>query len=310
MIRRSPAEYYIKYLLLNPKPFGDVDIEGILKEHQLDYPAAGYLGRLRSRLKIPKPFYPYNEQHKSSHMFLVSEKVHTMFFPDVATEGALDLLFNPKAKELVEAMAIIREPLPFIATRLQRLGLGTFTVGEIKRFLHFFWNVDLVDNTELRTLIVKRAKDLSLVDNDRQTRLVSDILEKAIYTDPRFMATQSPVPIVAALRLQVRFGFSPTRIDTAQLAELGSKLAAAGAVEAGALGGPKAAEQMRDYATAAKELQGLREMLGTPDESIRKDLHQMAIRTSEEVVPSVDELTDGHYSDGYILTEGTEVKNE
>jgi hypothetical protein len=307
MIRRSPAEYYIKYLLLHPDKYGDDDVARILRDHQLDFPGGNYLSRLRGRMRVPRPFYPLNGSHQSSFRFLVDQKVHTFFFQDDKTEAAIEILNAPKSKEIVEAMTIVGDPLAHVVMRMSRLGLGTYRVKDLLRYQHFFWNLRMVDNLELKALMTKRIDDM-LTDGSKVDLITYKAMKKAQYTDARFNAANAPSSLLAALRLQIRFGYTPNTLDTSRLAELGSALAAAGAADAAMTGGPRAAQDMRDYAIAAKELQNLRKLLGTPEESIRKDLQQLGVRVDPTEIPHIDTLTDGDYTYGAMLTEGKHVK--
>jgi hypothetical protein len=310
MIRRSPAEYYIKYLLLHPDDYGDGDIERTLREHHLDYPSGDYLARLRSRMRPPKPFYPMNDRHQPSFKYLVIEKVHTLFHPDRRTHAALDILNTPRVKEVVEVMAIVGDPPALTVTRLRKMGLGEYKTADILRYQHFFWNVSLVDATELRALMTKRVDDMALDDPNNPGSVVAyKAMKRAQYNDSRFDAVNSPCSALSAMRLQIRFGYMPDRIDTTRLAGLGAHVCGLAAGEAPLVGGPKAAQNARDYAIAAKNLAELRQMLGAPDESIRKDLYALGVQTaSAEDVPHIDSLTEGDYTDGFILTEGENVE--
>lgn len=307
MIRRSPAEYYIKYLLLHPDKYGDEDIKRVLREHHLDFPHGNYLDRLRSGLKVPSPFYPLNEFHKASYRFLVKERVHTFYYPDKHTEAALNILNTPRAKELVESMGIVEDPLSLTVTRLQKAGLGTYCVEDLKRYNHYFWNVRLVDSLELRSLVSKRAEEMILDGGKEGDILAAKSMIRAQYSDPRYNAVNAPSQLMAAIRLQIRFGYMPSRIDTARVAEMAATLAAAGALDAGMVGGPKAAASMRDYALAAAQLSELQRSLGSPNSSVTKELHQMAVQTALDGVPHIDSLTMGDYSDGFVNVEGTDV---
>lgn len=307
MIRRSPAEYYIKYLLLHPDNYDDDDIKRVLKEHQLDFPGGKYLDRLRARLRPPSPFYPLNDLHPSSFRYLVSEKVHTLFHQDRKTVAALEILNKPRVKEMVESMTLLREPYALVVVRLQRAGLGSYRAGDLQRYCHFFWNLDLVDSTELNGLMQIRA---NLTDGDDVLAVAATkAMVRASYNDPRYSAATSPIPVVAAMRLQVRYGYMPDRVTTARLATLVAALGTGAAAEAAHGRGPKGAQHSRDYMAAAVQAAQLRQLLGSPEESLEKELQQLAVATAEGNVPHIDELTDGDYTEGLsILTEGENVE--
>ena len=310
MIRRSPAEYYIRYLLVHPDKYGDDDISRILREHQLDNPACGYFDRLRAQLCPPVPFHPMDRRHLPSYRFLVSEKLHKMFFPDKHTVAALRILKEPRAKEMVESMGIVQEPVALTAVRLSRLGRGQYDRADVLRYQHFFWNVQLVDNMELRALLTKRIEDIQLAGESKENLIAYQAMKKAQYNDPRHSAASSVSDVAAAMRLTMRYGYMPGRADVGRIAALGVMAATAAAAEAGIAKGPKSAQEMRDYAIAGRELQTLVGMLGSPDEGVLKDLQQLAMAYDKDKVPSIKELSGGNYSDGLMLTEGEEASDE
>lgn len=312
MIRRSPAECYIKYLLVHPEGYTDEDVVRTLREHHLDHPGGSYLSRLRSKLHPPNPFYPMNGSHSPSFKFLVGERVHTLFFPDSKTKAALDVLTTPRVKELVESMTIVHDPLPLVAARIKRAGLGQYSEGDLKRYCHYFWNLDLVDALELRALVSKRVDDMLTDGNDPANLVLYKNMKKSMYGDPRYMAASDPTSVLSAVRLQVRFGYMPSRVDLVRLAEMGTALAAIGATHSALNGGAHAAQDARDYAMAAERLYALRQSLGTPDETLMKDLRQMAIHTSSEPVQHIDALSSGSYTDysNLMLAAGTEVDED
>lgn len=308
MIRRSPAEYYVKYLLLHPDNYGDEDIIRVLREHQLDYPGGNYLDRLRSKLRKPRVFHPMNEGHAPSFKFLVGEKVHTLFFPDSKTRAALRLLGNPRVKEMVEAMTIVNDPLSLIATRIKKAGIDNYTVSELKRYCHYFWNINLVDPTELRTLIHKRVEDIALEGDDKAASIIQRAMKRAQFTDARHMAVSTAVPLVAAMRMQVKYGYMPDRVETARLAEMACALGVGAALEAANEKGPRSSQEYANYAIGARNMRELMDLFGSVNDSVSKDLQALAIETSGEAVPHIHELTNGDYTDG--LPSMQEKKND
>lgn len=291
MIRRSPAEYYIKYLLLRPENYDDEDIIEVLAEHQLDYPGGDYLDRLRKRLVKPETFYPLNEEHQASYRVLVRERVHTMFFMDPRTRGALALLNSPKDKEVIEAMTIVQDPPALVAHRLA--GMGTTTnVGAVKRYLHYFWNVDLVDHAELRALLDIRTQRVSLNKDDKESRMVESSLQRARWNDSRNIAIASPSPEMASMRLQLRHGIMPNKMQLAKMIESGIAVCAVALNEEGLKGTVSRdnAQNMRDYAVALRNLKELQLLIGDPGGDLAKDLQRLALDTDGTELPHVDEL--------------------
>lgn len=300
MIRRSPAEYYIKYLLLLPDNLTDDDVVRTLREHHLDYPGCGYLSRLRASLRPPKPFYPMVETDLASYKFLQRHKVHRLFFRDAHVTTALELLGNARAKEVIESMILVEEPVFTTCTRLRRFGFDVHPKA-VEYYEHFFMNTKLVDPTEMRALIALRVEDIALLGDDKETAIRYRAMKQAMYNDPRYMAVNAPVPALAAMRLQMRHGLKPNRLDHARLAE-GVRMAALIAAEEAMLrGSPKAAMEARDYSVVAANMHALLQENGSEGSDLRKEL--IALGNDESTVPTIKQLTSGNFTDSIDLVE-------
>jgi len=306
MIRRSPAEFYIKYLLVHPDGYSDEDVEQTLKEHQLDNPGGGYLPRLRKRLKVPTPFYPYNDQHPFSWRFLMREKLFPLFHPDHRMLSALNILHKPRAKEAVEAMTLVNDPPALICHRLLSLGVR-IDVKDLQRYQHFFWNTQLVDSTEMRALLTVRVDEMFLDGEDAANQVRAGAMKQANYIDPRWLAARSPIPAVAALLNQMRFGYMPDRIDLARLVNAAASTAAVRVLEELGSAHPMSGKNAHHFSDVATNMFNMLELIGSPDEDFRKNLTVLGLETEElENVKTVEAVTDGQYtSDMQLLTEGT-----
>ncbi len=102
MIRRSPAEVYLKYLILHPKRFQDSGILEACEYAQLDGVNARYISRLRGQLPVPKDFAPFDKNHWPSQSFLIKQGLHSIFFPDSHGKKAFELLKLARIKEFIE----------------------------------------------------------------------------------------------------------------------------------------------------------------------------------------------------------------
>lgn len=157
MIRRSPCELYIKFLAVHPDNYNDDAIRDCVRGQQLDYLGHEYLHRLRKKLRVPVPFYPNNRLHEPSRKFLLRHRIFGFFHPDDDALASHQLLQKPRAKELIETMTIAGEPPALISHRLRHVGITT-TVRAVKRYCSFYWDLSLVDSTELRALLRMRIE--------------------------------------------------------------------------------------------------------------------------------------------------------
>lgn len=288
-------------MLLHPDRYSDEDIVRTLREQQLDYPGPGYLPRLRATLRPPSPFYPMVETDFASYRFLQKHKVHRLFFRDEHVDAALSILQTPRAKEVVESMLLVGDGRPVICSRLRRFGF-TATAKAVEYYEHFFMNTKLVDPLELRALMSIRVEDIQLQGNDPETVIRYKAMKQAMYNDPRFMAVNAPSPVVAAMRLQLRHGLMPNRVDYGRLAEGVRYAALLGAHDAVLRGGPKAAVEARDYAVVVGTMDSILREKGGADEDLQNDLRAIMLGTDDTAVQSIKQLTSGNFTDSIDMT--------
>jgi hypothetical protein len=300
MIRRSPAEYYIKYLMLLPEKLSDDDVTRTLRLLHLDYPGRLYLKRLRLTLKPPIPFYPTQESDLESYKFLQEHRVHRLFFRDKHVNIALLILQQPRAKEIVESALIASETRGQIIQRLRLFGFHV-TEQSIKYYAHFFLNLKLVDPTELRALLQVRVDDMALDTDDKEALVRHKAMKQAMYLDPRYLAANSVHPPTTLVRLQLRYGLIPSRVDYTVLAEAARTSAIAAAVEYSQRAGPKDGANARDFATVAATMDALLRERGDGDAVLRKSL--LTLETDDTPMKSVHQLTAGKFMDSVIDVE-------
>ena len=294
MIRRSPAEFYIKYLMLQPTRLPDETVVEMLREQQLDYPGKMYLKKLRASLRPPTPFYPYTAEHVDSYKFLQKHKVHMLFFPDEHVHQAWYLLRTPRAKEVVEAMLIAEEDPVRIFVRLDYFGIQGISEQSLVYYRHFFMNLSLIDQMEMRALLMVRIEDLG-ISEDPEDRVRYKAMKQAQYLDPRFLAANSSNKGLASLRLQIRHGLLPNRIEYGRIAEATRTAALGASYECSVRGGPRDAQSARDYSVVATNMDALIRERGGGEDTIRKSL--VALGRDTTIVPSVQQLTGGNYTD-------------
>ncbi len=295
MIRRTPCEYYLKYLLLHPDDYSLEDIQLTLREHQLDYPGDVPVKRLRDRIRRPAVFRPYDKRHSDTFKFLVSEGVYHLFHPDEHMRVAVSLLKRPRAKEVLEAMTLSCDPTKFVLYRLNNMG---FNVGvkDFERYCFYFWNLNLVDRAEVAALIQLRVDSMAVDGDDMLSTLRYKAMKRASYNDPRVAAINSPVSPFTGMMTQMRLGYSVGRLDIATLLTRARESLVMRTVEASLDRGPMAARQSLDFSGGARNVHELLESLGTPDEDLQRNLMNLMLDTDKAPVPYVHELTGGDHT--------------
>ena len=295
MISRSPAEYYIKYMMLLPSAMSDEDIVRKLRDQQLDYPGAQYLRLLRASLTPPQPFYPTVQTHAPSYRFLQYHRVHKLFFPDEHMHRAAWMLQHPRGKEAIEALLLTAETPEKMVQRLAFLGFQV-TEQAVAYYKHFFLNPELVSPMEMAALIVIRVEDILLEGDDKETQIRYKAMKNAMYSDPRYRAVTAVNKDTAAMCLQLRHGVTPNRVEFAQMMTSIQRIGAAAALEAAHRRGPKDAQNGRDYMSMIESATHILKEMGDGDGNFSKAI--VALGTDKREVPGVLQMTEGNYTDG------------
>lgn len=311
MIRRSPCEYYTKYLLVHPDGHTLEQVRDILKRQQLDHIGESYLTRLRDSLAIPAPFYPYDLSHTRSQRFLFRERLDALFNPDDDMRAATELLGMPRIKEQIETLLLGGSQPSWIASAIRHQGVSV-TPTAVKRYKFYYWNVDLVDSTELRALLHLRNNTLD-ASEVRDPELVAHgaAMVQASYNDPRVSTANMAVRPLASLFNMMRMGYMPSNVEISRIAAATRNAATARAMEAAIRGGHKDHERGRDWSIVAKAMSEMLEAVGSPEEDFQKELNAITLKTEESEVPHIAELSDGDYTEDLLpLRDTIDVDSE
>jgi hypothetical protein len=291
---RSPAEFYIKYLILHPDKYLTRDIKERLLDEGLDFISEAYIDRLRSKLKPPTPFYPNDRDHAPSFHFLINERINGLFHRELAVRTALEILSLPRAKEFVEAMVLVQVPLPAISAYLTR-HLGVFCTTEaLELYRHYFWNVNLLDSSQMRVLIQLRID--TLADHVPELQGKQAVLKAAYYKDARKIGADLPHSPMAATLAQMRLGIRPGRQELALRMLEARDMAALRATEAVHQDGPGDSQKFLNYANGSRLFEEMLQMVVKPEDQMQEQLRAIALRMDTREVPSIHTLSAGHHT--------------
>ncbi|WP_394831779.1 hypothetical protein LVJ94_35210 [Pendulispora rubella] len=284
---RSPAEFYIKFLIVSPENYENDAIEKKLEWTGLDFISQEYVDGLRDSLAPPRPFHPRDPLHDKSQRFLYREGLRALFFPDDDMRMAQNVLGKRRAKEFIETMLLSHAPLGAIAMGVTRYrGVGC-SPRAIELYRHFYWNVDLLDGPEVRTLLELRYQKLLRSDKPVDKALAA-AAKKA--RDPRQMAAELPFSPLGAMLAQMRMGIVPRDIRVAERVVAARNLAVIRAEECLYA---SAAKDAANYAITAKIMTELLETVQNPDDQLRAELSTITLRVDSAPVPTLHELTRG-----------------
>lgn len=294
MIRRSPCEVYLKYLIVRHERYSDEQIRQICQQQQLDYIGTHYIQQLRRNLATPLPFYPENRYHTNSFRFLLANGLASLYHPDAHMVSASRLLEYPRAKYLIENMLINESPFDWVQGALLKNGFSV-SLEAIAQYKRHYFDVDLVDPTELRTLLRLRVQE-GAASTDPEVARVAAAYEKAAWSDPRIASTNAPINSISTMINAMRVGFMPDPAGLPKILATGRMLGAARIVEKLMIGGPDSAADCSYVASTIKVLNEIMESVGSPDEDIQQRLSKLKVQTEEASVPMLTEISGGSHT--------------
>lgn len=285
MVRRSPAEYYLKYLISHPDRYQDEVIAQMCADKGLDYLGPDYLDRLKARTIPPCPFHPYDTTHFSSQHFLNKHRIRSLYFKDDATRDALRILEVPKLKEFSEAMILVGAPNEVIARGTRKVCPAVpISAPGLERFRHFFWNVDLLDFTEIRALLEKRGDS------------VDPCYKKAFKKDSRRIAAELPFSPLTALMAQLRMGITPVGVNFAELMERVRVISGIRTYQYVLEDSSFAAENAKNFISVAQAATDLLERAAKPEELLLEKFNSLRLLTDAAPIPQINELSGGRHT--------------
>lgn len=295
---RSPAEFYLKYLIVRTNDATFKTIGKIFDELDLDIISEGYFTSLMERTVRPNPFYPKDRLHSRSQRFILKEGIHDIFFPDEHVRMALKILENPRAKEFVEAMILSHAPDIAISEFLcNRQGLLS-SPRAIQHYKHYFWNVDLLDATQMRALLNYRQEVVGSEGESasKEDKAMHRAAKRASYLDPRRLAADLPWSPMTALMAQMRMGTMPGKMEIASIITMAQTFSAVRAAEASMYGSKDDSYKALNFSIVAKNMTDILEKVVKPDENLHEDLRKIALRNDDRPVPSIFQLSDGKHT--------------
>ena len=166
MIRSSPCRKYLTFLLALGWSLEKIEDHCI--ELQLDYIDQAYLQKLLSDIARPKVFRPNDRRHAPSLLWLAEHGLSGLFpLPWVdAPREAFRHIQHRKAKEVIETLGLLRATPEKIVETLKLAKIQASVEG-VSAALDLFWDLDILDQVELRALLELRLpSQAQLVDED------------------------------------------------------------------------------------------------------------------------------------------------
>jgi hypothetical protein len=305
VVRHSPCEYYLKYLVVHPNGYSNEDIKNLSQAQQLDYMGAPHLECLRKECKPPAPFYPGKKGHIASTRFLVKEKLEAIFRPDNDMLLAMKMLGNPHAKELIESSTLAGASSEWTHALLRRQKINS-SVMAVEYYRFYYFNMNLIDPEERKAFVMNRAAAIP-PSNDPVEQSLNDCYRRAMWDSERMQAARTSVTPYSGLLALMRRGIMPTNAQLNRIFTASRITAAVRADEALQAGRPA---ELRDYVYAAKMFGEILQDVGEVGEDLQEGLAKLILKTENRELPSIHDLSGGHHTlslEPVIETEGESV---
>jgi hypothetical protein len=297
MIRRAPAEVYIRYLLCHPDGYNNEAIKERMQELELFCPINRELDRLRRTYKPPTPFYPYNRKHEPSIRFLKDTGIYSLFYPDRSTKYAMAILQNRKVRSTVEQLlAQNAKPHMIVEILSRRFGFAC-SVDGVRKYEYFFFSQDSLRHEKQQALDIVMSSWSVASDGDLTAAHVQ-AEKRAKWDDPRRTALRLPTCAPAQRLIAMQNGYMPKESEYNVAEELTSLMrmlmdhAKLKLIE----NGPTAAKDANEAVSAMQRLAAIVEQVRKPDELIIEQVQGLAITSDTEKPKTISELTQGNHT--------------
>ena len=201
-------------------------------------------------------------------------------------EQAVELLRHPRARELVEAGAVIGVPAAAVAQTAHKCLRLEVAPETIAGFWHTFFDVSLFTRAQLR-LAVREHVAAGIVG---ATGADDDSLRRAVDSDARVMATALPAVPASWAATLMALGCAPGRHELADA--VGPMMSAAVVRATEALNRGRHGDEIRAkaFVDIIEKLHQIRAAVVTPGQELAKQLTGFKLRHDAAPMKSVHEL--------------------
>lgn len=287
----------MKYLLLHPANYDEQSILFSCQQNKIEALGEGYIRNLRTQLlsQVPDPFYPKDKTHIESALFLRQQGVYFLFFPDYDIERLFLLLERPRLREYVETALIAMARESDVAKALRDIFRFQCNGRTIEHYKMLFFDVDNLTTVELQALLMMQGYNLA---NHPQPHVASqqEAYKRAAYNDPRLVAARMPRGPFTATVAQIALGFMPPKMDVTKAMEQIQKMMLMQMASASMSSDIKAAEKLTMGVQAFVRIDEYLEKKGSSEERLREQMRAIQIKTEQEEVPLLSELSGGEHT--------------
>lgn len=255
MIRHSPAERYLIYMVTDPAPMTDEQVIEHANELAIPWLSRRYLARLRASNPTPKKFQPRNKKSTASMKFLDDRGIRCVYFPTPTSRAVMAILDNSRVRESAEALLLAACPLPIISKTLQTCHGVKYGPEVVELYRDLFFDTACLSQVELRALLDLQS-DPCNSEQDPDLKAQQRALRRARRHDPRKVAASMPSGPLAAIAVAWKMGKWPSALDPHAALERIRDTAVLRAIISvtGGTEGIQVASQLMQVARVAQEL--------------------------------------------------------
>jgi hypothetical protein len=142
-ITRSPAEYFIKFLL-SQRAHDTNAILRILEDFGLEGLTSRYLDQLRTKMEPWPDPWEAGQVFGATREYLKQQGIHDLWYPSAHVKEAYEILGNPQLRADVEQLLLSPLRIEDVVARLNKHHEISLTVAGVQAFGHYFWNRKLL----------------------------------------------------------------------------------------------------------------------------------------------------------------------
>lgn len=297
MIKRAPAEVYVRYLLCHPDGYNNEAVKERMSDLELFCPLDRELNKLRRKYKPPTPFYPRNQHHTESIRFLRDAGIYSLFFPDNSTRYALAILENRPVRSTVEQLLAQNAKPAMVVTLLSRKFEFSCSIDGVRKYEYIFFHKDSLRIEKQQALDIV-SSGWSVADDKDLTAAHLKAEARAKWEDARRSALKLPTCAPAQRLIAMQNGYMPKDDNYNAPEELKTLIrllidyAEVKMIEHG----PNAAKETNEAVSALQRIAAIAEQLRKPDEIVIEQVQGLHIVSDTEKPKTIAELTQGNYT--------------
>jgi hypothetical protein len=218
-----------------------------------------------------------------------------LFHKDDFVRKAFQIVEWPRVKEYVEAMLMTTAPKHFIAQWVSRNLDFECDREVIQKYAKYFWDLNLLDTSELRALLQMRFESLDK-HPDPEIKEQARAFKSVGYRDARRLAADMPFSPISSILVQLRMGILPNHIDVSRILKKTREVTSIKLFEAVTSNNKGDSSKAFDLSVVMEKMNVVLESMGQPAEELKEQLAAIALHTDTSTIPTIHQLSQGQHT--------------